>query len=274
MHLQIGVAGMAKYNALELFLSNCSWSEVTLSFSEMEAILGFSLPRSAYTYAAWWANGGHTHALSWMNGGFAVARLDLRGKIVTFRRDEAQQRTSASKHASSPVPKEVPSHSQTAPYTSALDEPVWTVFGYPFRFLQQLIPESENGNIREFYPQKDYRNENNLPLLHHGSGSFCRFSIDAPSVAGVYLWVVEDHILYIGETANLRKRFNMGYGNISPRNCYVGGQSTNCKMNKVVMEYAKMGTPIRLYFYPTDNYKQVELDLLRHISTKFNVKDN
>lgn len=35
---------------------------------------------------------------------------------------------------------------------------------------------------------------------------------------------------YIGETDNLEKQFRQGYGNISPRNCFKGGQSTNYKM--------------------------------------------
>ena len=64
----------------------------------------------------------------------------------------------------------------------------------------------------------------------------------------------------------------MGYGNISPRNCYTGGQSTNCKMNKAVMEYYEKGTPVDLYFYETDQYKQVELELLRRCHTRYNVK--
>ena len=119
-----------------------------------------------------------------------------------------------------------------------------------------------------------YNNRSNLPLLPNGSGAFCRFTLHAPAVSGVYLWIVEGKIIYIGETVNLHQRFNTGYGNISPRNCYLGGQSTNCKMNKVVMEHYRRGTPVDLYFYETDLYKQVELDLLRRISTNYHVKDN
>ena len=143
-----------------------------------------------------------------------------------------------------------------------------------FQYIQQLIPECENGSVKEYYPQNQFDNRDNLPLLYHGTGSFCRFSINAPAVSGVYLWVVEKEIIYIGETLNLQQRFNVGYGYIAPRNCYAGGQSTNCKMNKVVMEYYKMGNPIDLYFYETKDYKRVELELLRRINTRYNVKDN
>lgn len=40
------------------------------------------------------------------------------------------------------------------------------------------------------------------------------------------------------------------------------------------MEYYKMGKPIRLYFIQAERYKQVELELLSHICTKYNVKNN
>lgn len=148
------------------------------------------------------------------------------------------------------------------------------VCGYEFHFVQRLIPEFENGRIKEYTPQKAYVNRSNLPLGPNGTGTFCRFSIHTPAVPGVYLWVVDGKIIYIGETVNLAQRFNAGYGSISPRNCYAHGQSTNCKMNKVVMEYYKRGEIIDLYFLQTEHYKQIELDLLHRIRTKYNVKDN
>ena len=151
---------------------------------------------------------------------------------------------------------------------------ILNVLEYEFQFVQQLIPECENGMIKEYAPQKQYANHEHLPVGPYGSGTFCRFSIRTPVAPGVYLWVVAGEIIYIGETTNLLNRFNNGYGNISPRNCYIGGQSTNCKMNKVVMEYYKKGQVIDLYFLPTEDYKQIELSLLRRIHTKYNVKDN
>ena len=136
---------------------------------------------------------------------------------------------------------------------------ILNVLEYEFQFVQQLIPECENGMIKEYAPQKQYANHEHLPVGPYGSGTFCRFSIRTPVAPGVYLWVVAGEIIYIGETTNLLNRFNNGYGNISPRNCYIGGQSTNCKMNKVVMEYYKKGQVIDLYFLPTEDYKQIEL---------------
>lgn len=147
--------------------------------------------------------------------------------------------------------------------------------GYEFKYLQSLSPErNEDGSIKLFNPQNDYDNIKKLPLSKYGSGSFCRFSINADEVPGVYVWVVDDEIIYIGETFNLMFRFNLGYGVIHPRNCYVGGQSTNCKMNKVVLENVLNNKEVKIYFYQTPDYKAVEFYLLRNLRTKYNVKDN
>lgn len=147
--------------------------------------------------------------------------------------------------------------------------------GYEFKYLQSLSPErSEDGSIKLFHPQNDYDNIKNLPLSKYGSGSFCKFSINADEVPGVYIWIVDDEIIYIGETVNLMSRFNHGYGVIHPRNCYVGGQSTNCKMNKVVLENVLNNKEVKIYFYQTPDYKAVEFYLLKNLRTKYNVKDN
>ena len=52
------------------------------------------------------------------------------------------------------------------------------------------------------------------------------------------------------------------------------GQSTNCKMNKVVLSVVEQGKTVSLYFYITTDHKRVELDLLEEIKTQYNVKSN
>lgn len=121
------------------------------------------------------------------------------------------------------------------------------VCGYPFLFLQEIVPECDaNGNIREYYPQDAYSGRGRKPLNQYGSGAFCKFTVNAQNWPGVYLWVVDGEIIYIGETVKLWQRFNMGYGNIEPANCYMGGQSTNCKMNKAVLDLYRNGKTIEL----------------------------
>jgi hypothetical protein len=47
--------------------------------------------------------------------------------------------------------------------------------------------------------------------------------------------------------AVLSARFNAGYGNISPKNCFKGGQETNCRVNNLVHSAALAGERISTY---------------------------
>jgi hypothetical protein len=61
-------------------------SQLTFSMNEIEEILMFKLPASAYKYSTWWANeseGTHTHALSWLMAGWKTAEVKP-GNKVTF----------------------------------------------------------------------------------------------------------------------------------------------------------------------------------------------
>lgn len=60
-----------------------------MSFAEIEAVLGFHLPRSARSYAPWWANetrGGHVQAVAWLGPGWRTTRVDVAGERVVFVR--------------------------------------------------------------------------------------------------------------------------------------------------------------------------------------------
>ena len=274
---------------LKVYLSALKDDAIELTFSQVEEILGgISLDPSAYRYAQWWTNGGHSHCRAWMDAGFHTRRISIRNQKVSFFRvsgnaepcgasvspkspEPAKQVRPAGSIQAAPVPKEKP-QTEENPGEGVL--PQMTVCGYPFRFLQNLVPDLKNGQVIRDQPQKRYENWEKMPLHSHGDGEFCHFTIQAGPVPGVYLWVSQGEILYIGETVNLQQRFNTGYGKISPRNCFIYGQTTNCKMNKVVMEYYEQGHPIALYFYETGKYKKVELELLRQLNTKYNVKDN
>ena len=69
---------MSKYNPLGNFLAETplSITENTLTFSQIEIILGFKLPYSAYNHRAWWANPSsvddHPYAQSWLAAGWKV----------------------------------------------------------------------------------------------------------------------------------------------------------------------------------------------------------
>lgn len=80
---------MSKYSQLYEHLARRADSEWGASFSEIEAILGFRLPKSAQEYPAWWANQtgeGHSQSSAWQKAGWQTSDLDLRGRFVRFRR--------------------------------------------------------------------------------------------------------------------------------------------------------------------------------------------
>ena len=75
---------MGKYEPLSEFLVSLNEDELNIAFSEIEVILGFPLPASAYTHRPWWANGGHTQASAWLNAGYKVVQVDFRAHTVNF----------------------------------------------------------------------------------------------------------------------------------------------------------------------------------------------
>ncbi|MBC7670570.1 DUF7662 domain-containing protein [Caulobacter sp. DWR2-3-1b2] len=65
--------------------------ETRLDFADIERILGFGLPRSAYEHPAWWSNtrAGHSHAAAWLDAGWKTAALDRAARTVGFVKAEA-----------------------------------------------------------------------------------------------------------------------------------------------------------------------------------------
>jgi DNA-binding transcriptional regulator YiaG len=82
------VSQRSKYAPLFDHLSRGGTREVTLTFAEIEALLGEALPGSARSGRAWWSNRdkGGLQAIAWMEAGYHVAELDLARERVTFRK--------------------------------------------------------------------------------------------------------------------------------------------------------------------------------------------
>jgi hypothetical protein len=82
---------MSKYEALPQFLRRTDRSLQRMSFRQIEGVLGFKLPKSAYEHEAWWSNNatGHSHARAWLKFGWRTEAVDLAGRKVTFRRAAA-----------------------------------------------------------------------------------------------------------------------------------------------------------------------------------------
>jgi len=143
---------------------------------------------------------------------------------------------------------------------------------YQFRYICAIEPERNgDGSVKQYMPQSRYKNKNKLALNKYGKGPFCKFKIpNNYMLSGVYAVTVENKVKYIGECLKFSLRYNMGYGIISPRNCFRGGQETNCRLNNLIYKAAHAGQEISLWFLQTENYKAVENKLRASIATEWN----
>lgn len=81
-----------KYLALGDHLRDSESSRVTLTFNDIEDLLGFPLPASAKKHRAWWGNStsGHSQAAAWLNQGWKVAGVT--DTSVTFHQEKGETR--------------------------------------------------------------------------------------------------------------------------------------------------------------------------------------
>lgn len=144
---------------------------------------------------------------------------------------------------------------------------------YEFKYVCNITPKTDNnGNIIEYSPQELYTKKQNVELHEYGKGPFCKFKIPNcwAGKEGVYCIYSDDQLVYVGECVDLSKRFNIGYGNIAPRNCFKGGQSTNCKVNNFILNEIKQGRTIKLYFLETKERYKVEKELIEKFHPPWN----
>lgn len=144
---------------------------------------------------------------------------------------------------------------------------------YLFHQICRLVPDVKpDGSVFEIMPQERYENAGGLPLNKYGKGPFCIFRIPQNlDFCGVYAVFVDCGLKYLGECETLRSRFNTGYGQISPRNCYMGGQETNCRINNLVLQQAMAGANISLWFLATKKHKTIERELRSTLSPDWNL---
>ncbi len=144
-------------------------------------------------------------------------------------------------------------------------EEYYIISEYSFDLICEIVPLTDaNGEPALDSPHKRYKN--NLRSLHKfGSGPFCEFRIrkDTYNKTGVYLIVIDGRLKYIGKCEDLRKRFNSGYGQISPRACFQGGQSTNCRINSLLLDGFRQKKKVFLYFLETSNSEEIERIIIR-----------
>ena len=146
--------------------------------------------------------------------------------------------------------------------------------GFPFIWTARIEPERDScGEPLEFLPQCRYADAANSRLHPHGGGPFCRFQLhDLPMSSCVYAVTLEHNLAYVGIAGNLAVRWGLGqFGSIQPRNCYVGGQSTNCRINNLLLVGARRRSRIELWRHETPDRRQVESGLIDALDPPWNI---
>src|SRR5687767_2595173 len=85
------------YEVLTQHLRRINAGDITLSFGEIETILGNQLPASARRHAAWWSNSArNSYSRIWLGAGFR-AHASLSGERVRFHRGDPVKATPRSR---------------------------------------------------------------------------------------------------------------------------------------------------------------------------------
>jgi hypothetical protein len=79
----------SKYEPLGRHLATIRFNEWRATFADIEQVLGFRLPASARTHAAWWGNDrqSRSQASAWLEVGWKATQVDVGVGRVVFRRE-------------------------------------------------------------------------------------------------------------------------------------------------------------------------------------------
>lgn len=136
------------------------------------------------------------------------------------------------------------------------------------------IERDVEGHPFKELPQSRYVNHGHVRLNRHGKGPFCRFELpNLTEDPGVYVISVGNSVVYIGECQNFRKIFgSLGYGVIHPAACFIGGQSTFCKINSRILEATLRDSIPELWFVQefARSRKLIKKDLLSRFEPPWN----
>jgi hypothetical protein len=144
-----------------------------------------------------------------------------------------------------------------------------------FDRVATIAPDSgPDGRPSRLNPADRYRESATSKIHRYGGGPFCRFALRGLSnESGVYVLTVDGNPVYVGECQSLAQRWGLsGYGSIQPRNCFKGGQETNCRINNLVYQEADRGSNIELWFRQSGDRKSEEAALIRQMQPAWNLR--
>ena len=271
-----------KYEPLFRHLSALEAPRWRTTFADIEHILGFRLPESARVCRPWWANQAddkrRSQARAWQTAGWQTRTVDLKAETLVFERVERSAETSASTRP--PTPKKgrrlcyapaAPRRTETTPIPDAAR--AMTLAGQVFQHFVRIAPDvGLDGKPVAYMPQSRYRAARSTPLNRHGAGPFCRFVVlGLPAAPGVYAITVARKLAYVGIAADLQQRWGpSGYAQIQPKNCFKGGQSTNCKVNHAILSATQDQLAVDLWIHRTDDPRPLEARLIAALAPPWN----
>lgn len=79
---------MGKYTPLGDYLRRQSLSDVPMTFSQIEQVIGTELPPSSRVHRAWWSNNPSNSVMTkeWLDAGFESEQVDMEERKLVFRR--------------------------------------------------------------------------------------------------------------------------------------------------------------------------------------------
>ena len=113
---------ISKYQPLTDYLQKCGLEMCTLSFAQIEELLGFPLPQSAYQYPVWWMNANQTTCRHWLKAGYIITQYSMDQQYAVFQRNLEQAESYLSR-----IPEksngESPMHHKSQRNTPVIMEP-------------------------------------------------------------------------------------------------------------------------------------------------------
>lgn len=117
--------------------------------------------------------------------------------------------------------------------------------------------------------------DKSIELHQYADSLFTSFSIDSPEFEdkkGVFIFIVDGTVVYVGMTNDSLKKVIMGtYGNIIPRKLHKDGQLTACRLNAFLN--TNHNKNIELWFIDCDDkekIKQIKNELIDEYNPKIN----
>lgn len=77
---------MSKYAALETYLLESGQEVVSMTFGDVERVIGADLPPSAFKHRPWWSNNPSNSVItnSWLKAGYKTENVDMAGQKLIF----------------------------------------------------------------------------------------------------------------------------------------------------------------------------------------------